>query len=141
MQNIIHDKYGLKNARLIVRQTGETIDITQQHEIIENMIQKKEDIIQQQDSTIRALEQQISKITGTGSQAKQVAMEIQVQYPGIEEMAIANMEYYNPKTMGHRTIPTLYIRWKNGSGDAAKEKTLAEWLKVRLQLEELRIIH
>ncbi len=141
MQNIIHDKYGLKNARLIVRQTGETIDITQQNEIIENMIQKKEDIIQQQDSTIRALEQQISKITGTGSQAKQVAMEIQVQYPGIEEMAIANMEYYNPKTMGHRTIPTLYIRWKNGSGDAAKEKTLAEWLKVRLQLEELRIIH
>lgn len=141
MQNIICDQYGLKNTRLIIRQTGETIDITQQNEIIENLIQKKENVIQKQDSTIRALESQISKITGTSTKAKQVAQEIHIQYPEIEEMSIASMEYYNPKTMEHRTVPTLYIRWENGAGSAAKEKKLAEWLKVRLQLEELKIIH
>ncbi len=60
LQKMLHNEYGLKKTNLVVKQSaGKSIDIKQQNEIIEDLIDKKDETIRQQDSIIRELKRQI----------------------------------------------------------------------------------
>ena len=60
LQSILHNEYGLKKTNLVVKQSaGKSIDIKQQNELIEDIIDKKDETIRQQDSIIRELKRQL----------------------------------------------------------------------------------
>lgn len=62
LQNILHNDYGLTKTNLIIKQSsGKPIDIKQQNEIIEDLIDKKDETIRQQDSIIHELRRQLEE--------------------------------------------------------------------------------
>ena len=66
LQNMLHNEYGLKKTNLIIKQSaGKPIDIKQQNELIEDLIDKKDETIRQQDSIIHELRRQLGETTNT----------------------------------------------------------------------------
>lgn len=141
LQNSLQNEYGLTHTKLIVKQTGEAIDITKQNEIIEDIINKKDLRINQQDSLISQLQGQLSAARNAETLSSQIAKEIYVQYPNIKGFAISEMEQFDPKTLEHHSVPIVLIQWKDGGTNPAAEKKIVEWLKVRMEVEELKVIH
>lgn len=141
LQNSLQNEYGLTHTKLIVKQTGEAIDITKQNEIIEDIINKKDLRIDQQDSLISQLQGQLSAARNAVTLSSQIAKEIYVQYPNIKGFAISEMEQFDPKTLEHHSVPIVLIQWKDGGTNPAAEKKIVEWLKVRMEVEELKVIH
>ena len=140
MQDQLQTDYGLKKANLIIKQTGETIDITKQNEIIEDILNKKDSKIAQQDSIIAELRSKINKAQNAETLSEQLAKEINAQYSDVKEFAVTDLVKYDTKTIEHKTIAVVYIRWNNGD-HAAEEQKLVQWLKVRLGVNELKVIH
>lgn len=140
LQDKLHTEYGLKKATLVIKQTGETIDITKQNEIIEKILDKKDLQIAQQDSTITDLRSKINKIQNAEVLSEQLAKEIYAQYPAVKEFAVTDLVQYNTKTLEHNTIAIVYLKW-NGGNHEADEQKLTQWLKVRMGISELKIIH
>lgn len=61
LQDILHNQYGLKKANLVIKQSaGEKIDTKIQTDIIEDIIDKKDETIRQQDSIIHELQRQLA---------------------------------------------------------------------------------
>lgn len=141
LQKSLQNQYGLTHTKLIVKQTGEAIDITKQNEIIEDIINKKDLRIDQQDSLISQLQGQLSAARNAETLSSQIAKEIYVQYPNIVGFAISEMEQFDPKTLEHHSVPIVLIQWKDGGSNPAAEKKIVEWLKVRMEVEELKVIH
>lgn len=141
LQEQIHSEYGLEHCRLIVKQTGMAIDITQQNEIIEEIINKKDVQIIHQDSIIDQLRGQLSAAQTAETLSEQLAKEVYTQYPDIQEFAITEMNQVNTKTLECHKTPVVYIQWKNGKTNIAAEQKIASWLKVRLDVDEIKVIH
>ena len=141
LQQSMRTDYGLKNSKLIIKQTGETIDITKQNEIIENMLDKKDQVIQLQDSIIHSLRAKMSSIEQSQTLSDQIAKELYVQHPTLVTFAIDDLSYFNTQTGLHETIPTVYFKWKDGAAHPQTEEAIIKWLKVRLDVSEMRVIH
>lgn len=63
LQELLNKEYGQKTANLIVKQSsGASIDVKQQNEVIENLIDKKDETIRQQDSIIHELQRQLQEV-------------------------------------------------------------------------------
>ena len=141
IQQTMRTDYGLKNSKLVIKQTGETIDITTQNEIIENMLNKKDEVIQHQDSIIQSLRSKVSDMEQSQSLSTQIAKELYVQYPDLADFALETIYYSNPQTGNSETIPTVYLKWKDGNSHKQAEEAIVKWLKVRLEVAELKVIH
>ena len=50
------------------------------------------------------------------------------------------MDFYDTKTLEHKAVPAVYLKWKDGKRHPDAEKRLSDWLKVRLNVEEIRLI-
>lgn len=140
LQASLQNAYGLKKAKLIIRQTGEAIDITKQNEIIEDILDKKDAALAQKDSTIAELRSKINKIQNAETLSEQLSKEIYVQHPNVRKFAITDLVQYDTKTLENNTIAVVYLQWKDNNYKD-EEAELLKWLKVRLGVEELKVIH
>ena len=142
IQSLMQTAYGLDHTRLVVKQTEGMMmmDIAQQNQVIEDIIDKKDALIERQDSTILALRTELHKLTGSSEAIEQVVKEIHSQYAEVEQAAILYMECYDAETYEHKTVPALYLKWKDGKRHPDAERRLVAWLKVRLNVDELQII-
>ena len=140
IQSLMQSVYGLDRTQLVVKQMEGMMNIKQQNQVIEDIIDKKDAVIAQQDSTIVALRTELHKLTGSSENTEQLVKEIYSQYADIEQVAILSMECYDTKTLEHKAVPAIYLKWKDGRRHPDAEKRLSEWLKVRLNVEELQII-
>ena len=49
------------------------------------------------------------------------------------------MTIYDPQTLENENMPIVYIQWSNGAhGDL--ETKIVQWLKVRLDVDDVRIV-
>lgn len=140
LQASLQNAYGLKKAKLIIRQTGEAIDITKQNEIIEDILDKKDAALAKKDSTIADLRSKINKIQNAETLSEQLSKEIYVQHPNVRKFAITDLVQYDTKTLENNTIAVVYLQWKDNNYKD-EEAELLKWLKVRLGVEELKVIH
>ena len=138
LQHIMRTEYGLERAKLVVRQTGGVVDIAQQTQLVEDLIEKKDAVIASQDSTINMLRTKIGKMTGSAEGTKLLIKEIHTQYPDIDQLAIGELECYDTDALTHKQMPVVYVSWKDGKSHPEAEKRLCEWLKVRLDVPEIR---
>lgn len=140
MQTIMRMDYGLDRAKLVIKQTDGALDITQQTQLVEDIIDKKDAVINRQDSIIVQLQAQLDKLTGSSENTKQIVKEIKSQYADIQQVAILEMQSYDAEDLSATPIPVVYLKWKDGRHHPEAEKRLLQWLKVRLNVEEIRIM-
>ena len=140
MQSLMQTVYGLEHAKLVVRQPETMMDITQQAQLIEDIIDKKDAEIAQKDSIIDQLRAQVEVSSGTSEIVSQIVKEIHTQYPEIESVAIAEMRSYNTETLDHSNMPVIYLKWKDGRHHKEAEKRLVAWLIVRLNVEDIKVV-
>ena len=140
MQNVMRKEYGLGRAKLVIKQTEGVLDITQQTQLVEDLIEKKDAVIDSQDSTIVALRAQLDKLTGSSENTKQVVREIKSQYKDIQQVAIVEMQCYDADSLTVMPMPVIYLKWKDGATHPEAERRLLNWLKVRLNVEEIQIM-
>ena len=140
MQTVMRTEYGLDRAKLVIKQTEGVLDITQQMQLVEDLIDKKDAVISSQDSVIVDLRAQLDKLTGSSENTKQVVREIKSQYRDIQQVAIAEMQCYDADSLTVKPMPVIYLKWKDGSIHPEAERRLLNWLKVRLNVEEIQIM-
>ena len=140
MQSIMRADYGLDRAKLVIKQTEGVLDITQQTQLVEDLIEKKDAVIDSQDSIIVELRTQLDKLTGSTENTKQVVKEIKSQYADIQQVAIVEMQCYDADSLSAVPMPVVYLKWKDGRTHSEAERRLLQWLKVRLNAEEIKIM-
>ena len=140
MQNVMRMEYGLDRAKLVIKQTEGVLDITQQTQLVEDLIEKKDAVIDSQDSTIVALRAQLDKLTGSSGNTKQLVKEIKSQYADVQQVAVVEMQCYDADSLTAVPMPVVYLKWKDGRSHPEAEKRLLQWLKVRLNVEEIHIV-
>lgn len=139
LQNKLVD-YGLANTKLTIRQTGGTIDLDAQANVLSNLLDRKDEQLLEKEMYIQQLARELDELKLSGVDHLQLAREIAVQYPNVKRFSISNHAVYTVINSNELdTIPTLYVEWINPK-DTAREKSLNEWLKVRLGIDELKII-
>ena len=107
------EEMGLKNTKLTLRQAGgASLDVETQARMLQDFIEDKDRTIEQKDSLIQNLRQQIrleqkkAEIT-----AQQLAQELHVLYPYIKDVSMAEAVKVDVKNNTTDTIPTLNINW------------------------------
>ena len=135
------EKMGLKNTKLTLRQAGgASLDVETQARMLQDFIEDKDRTIEQKDSLIQNLRQQIrleqkkAEIT-----AQQLAQELHVLYPYIKDVSMAEAVKVDVKNNTTDTIPTLNINWTMQPTEAEYQH-LQDWLKVRLKTDKLDIV-
>ena len=139
IQTVMRTDYGLERAKLMVKQTENILDITQQNQVIEDIIDKKDAVIAQKDSIIEQMQVQLERTGGFSEKTEQLIREIHTQYPDLQTIAISEMNCYDTKTLEHSRMPVVYLSWKDGRHHPESEKKLVEWLKVRLNVEDIKV--
>jgi uncharacterized hydrophobic protein (TIGR00271 family) len=139
IQNIMRTEYGLEHAKLVIRQTENILDITQQNQVIEDIIDKKDAVIAQKDSIIEQMQVQLERTGGFSEKTEQLIREIHTQYPDLKTIAISEMNCYDTKTLEHSRIPVVFLSWNDARQRPESEKKLVEWLKIRLNVDDIKV--
>lgn len=137
---------GLENTRLKIHQpkdyTGELAGKLSQEVrvgVLEDIYERNARIMEQKDAVINRL----SAIVDRDSiPFESLHREIRIQYPEVKRMA-----YARTIEMGRDgevdSIPTFLVRWDNTvvqDDRSRRESVMKEWLKVRLELDTLRLV-
>ena len=135
------EEMGLKNTKLTIRQAGGvSLDVGTQAKMLQEFIEDKDGQLAQKDSLIENLRQQIrlerqrAEVT-----VEQLAQELIVLYPYIQDIAMANAVKFNVKNNTNDSIPTLNITWTQPPS-TEEYQHLSDWLKVRLKTDKLDIV-
>ena len=110
--------------------------------ILEDIYKKQEQIITSKNKRIDFLENQLIKIKKDTIPILKLKKELSVQYPRIEKFAFAKSIELND-SLQYDTVPTVLVKWKKGTYNSyirKKSKVLENWLKIRLNLDTLRIV-
>jgi len=110
--------------------------------ILEEIYKNQENIILSKNAKIEFLENQLINIKQDTLPLLSLKKEFAVQYPHIEKFAFAKSIELN-NTKNYDTIPVILIKWEKGTYNSyirKKSKTLGEWLKIRLNLDTLRVV-
>ncbi len=135
------EEMGLKNTKLNIRQAGgASLDVGTQAKMLQDFIEDKDRTIEQKDSLIQELRQEIVlEQTRAQVTAEQLAHELSVLYPHIHDISMAEAVKFNVQSNMTDTIPTLNINWTQ-QPTSEEYQHLSNWLKVRLKTDKLDII-
>lgn len=138
------DAAGLSNAVLIVHgerdvsaelgQLGQELRVG----VIEDLYERNEQLLRERDARINELEARLSTFARDTLPMAQVGREIAIQHPGITGFSYGDVIDVRGDTVD--TIPTFLVNWDDARGRASEEGQLAEWLRVRLGLDTVRIL-
>lgn len=143
--------FGLENARLDIygndgmgRLDDEMASMQGRlrADIVEDLFSRTQEELYTKDKRIAQLEIQLSR-TGLGDEKiGRLAKELKIQFSDLERISYSNA-IETDFTDKVDTIPTFLVRWNERSSrrDILKnEKTLADLMKVRLELDTVRVI-
>ena len=135
------DEMGLKDTKLTIRQAGgASLDVGTQAKMLQEFIEDKDRTIEQKDSLIRDLRRQIRMEQKRADvTTQQLAEELQVLYPHINDVSMAEAVRVDVRNNVTDTIPTLNINWAIQPTEVEYEH-LQNWLKVRLKTDKLEIV-
>ena len=133
------ESYGLKKTDLLVKQTESIVNANVQTELLEEMLHQKEQVIYQKDTAIQQLKNAMLQINVDSNLATHISKEMHIQYPFVQTFSINNSIYLNPQSLQADTIPTILMTWNKKPNETEKRQLLA-WLKIRLDLDTLKLI-
>ena len=133
--------FGLSKAKLTIRQTGgATLDLDAQSEMIQQILERKEEQLAARDATIDALHAQIDSLQNQSAiTPEQLVREVQVLFPDVLSLTFAQAEEIDTRTQSKRTVPVVNATWR---GKQSKQYAQFEtWLRARLNTTDIKIVN
>lgn len=149
-------KYDLSNTELIFYQNKDASNEIESMAgkvskelrigIIEDLYKKNEDLLKNKDEQIEFLENRLIHYQKDSLPLNSIQQELTIQYEHLKRFGFSTSIEYD-ETGSSDTIPTCLVQWdtylsnrRRSSQRSKQEQKLAKWLKVRLQLDTLRVI-
>lgn len=133
--------FGLSKAKLTIRQTGgATLDIDAQSEMIQQILERKEEQLAARDSTIGALRTQIDSLENRSAiTPEQLVREVRVLFPDVLSLTFSEAEEIDTRTQAKRSVPVVNATWR---GRQAKQHAQFEtWLRARLNTDDIKVVN
>ena len=128
--------YNLSGVKLVVNQAGAAVPGRDLNELYE----KNQAVVRSKDDRIRFLENEVLGYQNRTRLLPTVSREVSFLFPGLESFSFGDLNLSDVATQSKTREPTFIARWKRAPGGAEKTK-LELYLKSRLDLEKLRVIH
>ncbi|MGE0158056.1 MAG: DUF389 domain-containing protein [Gemmatimonadales bacterium] len=114
--------------------------------IIEDLYERQATQIRERDQRIAELETSLAGFAARSVPIQQITEEVSVQYPEVAGLSFGTLigPRLVPDEPGLDTVPVAVVRWERPRSDAARgheQDMLRDWLRVRLQLDTLEMIH
>lgn len=134
------ENYGIMRSQIVIHEDATVqVDRLNETEIVKNLIATNTNNIQVRDDSIKVLNAQLENYKQQQLPAAQLAAELQVQMPDIVRITMAkgtSMEK-DVVTSENQVVVIVYSSKQPSEMERAK---VLEWLKVRLQVEDIEII-
>lgn len=129
---------GLDGTTLAIKQTSSnTFDVNNQPQLIQDLLNKKDAELAQNDSIIKSLNKKISNLEKQNKiDMSQFAKELQALNTNIIRFSFSEAEQFDLEQNTTKKIPTITIVWTK-IPDAETIKQLTSWIQIRLQTEKI----
>ncbi len=135
--------YGLSGTKLIVKQGNETQGITDMNTlragIIEDLYSRNEHILEDRDKRIALLESTLSSYRKYDFISKDVAKEVNAQYPMVTGFSMNRNLFVNLAGNTVDTLPVVYLTSQKRIAGTDMIR-LYNWLKIRIKADTLIVI-
>lgn len=108
--------------------------------ILEDLYVRNQQAMEDKDSRIRLLEQELMRYRTSGIPFENISKEAKINYSNIDELSYANSLVTNFTTID--TVPTFSVRWNQSMSNSSRKREmekLKNWLQVRLSLDTLAV--
>jgi uncharacterized hydrophobic protein (TIGR00271 family) len=134
------ESYGIMRSQIVIHEDATLqIDRFNEIEIVKNLIATNTTNIQVRDDSIKVLNAQIEAYKQQQLPAVQLAAELQVQMSGITRVTMAKGTAIDKDVVTSENQVVVIVYCSEMPSEKEKIKVL-EWLKVRLQVQEVEII-
>lgn len=133
MQKQMHN-YGLDKAQLVVRQNSGSayLDLGTQAELLQDLIEKKENQLMASDSIILALREELRKERNLrGADISQVSKEMSVLWKEVKDVSFAKAEVFNLQESRKDTVMQVKVNWTKPLS-RCDTSSVTSWLQVRM---------
>lgn len=132
------DKFSIGKEQLKINQTTTAVkDNSSDKEVVQTIFEQSEQEISKREATILQLESELSRYKGKEFPVRQIAREIEVQYPNLMSLSLLSGSSFSENEVKEETIAIVKFR------DLLSDEQLSRlkvWLAVRLDVKELRVI-
>lgn len=134
------ESYGIMRSQIVIHEDATVqIDRFNETEIVKNLIATNTTNIQVRDDSIKVLNAQIEAYKQQQLPAAQLAAELQVQMTGITRVTMAKGTAVDKNVVTSENQVVVIVYCSEMPSEKEKIKVL-EWLKVRLQVQDVEII-
>lgn len=134
-------RHGVAAEQLLINQSSTYIpDKTSDKEFVKGIFEQNEIEIQRREELIAKMEAEIKAFNSKQFPSKQVAKEIAAQYPQIVSITLARGEAVEMANSAQPQEEVLAIIKVNGKMEAGEINRLKQWLAIRLDVPQIKII-
>ena len=134
------ENYGIMRSQIVIHEDATVqVDRFNETEIVKNLMATNASNVQVRDDSIKVLNAQIAHYKQQELPAKQLAEELQVQLPSITRLTLARGTALEQNVVMSEEQVIVVAHCSEMPSEEEKVRVY-EWLKIRLQVEELEII-
>jgi len=132
-------EFGLENTALKIKQTSGSLDLGAQAGVISKLLEKKDEELQAKEAENFKLRTELQKLNDIAGERQNLGKELSIQYPEVVGFSVSRSIFYDNLKNTTDTIPVFYAEFST-LPDANREQQLLQWLRVRLQYKNLKLI-
>ena len=134
------ENYGIMRSQIVIHEDATVqVDRFNETELVKSLIATNTNNIQVRDDSIKVLNAQLENYKQQQLPAAQLAAELQVQMPDIVRITMAKGTAVEKDIVTSENQVVVIVYCSKQPGETERAKVL-EWLKVRLQVEDIEII-
>jgi hypothetical protein len=134
------ENYGIMRSQIVIHEDATVqVDRFNETELVKSLIATNTNNIQVRDDSIKVLNAQLENYKQQQLPAAQLAAELQVQMPDIVRITMAKGTAVEKDVVTSENQVVVIVYCNKMPGETERTKVL-EWLKVRLQVEDIEII-
>ena len=134
------ENYGIMRSQIVIHEDATVqVDRFNETEIVKNLMATNASNVQVRDDSIKVLNAQIAHYKQQELPAKQLAEELQVQLPSITRLTLARGTALEQNVVMSEEQVVVVAHCSEMPSEEEKVRVY-EWLKIRLQVEDLEII-
>ena len=134
------ENYGIMRSQIVIHEDATVqVDRFNETEIVKNLMATNASNVQVRDDSIKVLNAQIAHYKQQELPAKQLAEELQVQLPSITRLTVARGTALEQNVVMSEEQVVVVAHCSEMPSEEEKVRVY-EWLKIRLQVEDLEII-
>ena len=134
------ENYGIMRSQIVIHEDATVqVDRFNETEIVKNLMATNASNVQVRDDSIKVLNAQIAHYKQQELPAKQLAEELQVQLPSITRLTLARGTALEQNVVMSEEQVVVVAHCSEMPSEEEKARVY-EWLKIRLQVEDLEII-